>query len=179
MSCFVASIGKLWDDGGLKDLLIESRVYAAGTVEQMMTGKQFNRAARALTLAYEALSSLWLSAFFEWCRENDILTALKDKLSPVLSQVIFSFRDKQCPSTYLDNYIAILKEFLAPHLEEFRQWGCGASPTFKYWDMFLRAVEIMLQNVRSEREGIWKMHLTSTASMLPYMFITNRVNYSR
>jgi hypothetical protein len=41
------------------------------------------------------------------------------------------------------------------------------------------AVEIMLQNVRSEREGIWKMHLTSTASMLPYMFITNRVNYSR
>jgi hypothetical protein len=27
----------------------------------------------------------WLSAFFEWCRENDILTALKDKLSPVLA----------------------------------------------------------------------------------------------
>jgi hypothetical protein len=30
MSCFVASIGKLWGDGGLKDLLIESSVYAAG-----------------------------------------------------------------------------------------------------------------------------------------------------
>jgi hypothetical protein len=29
MSCFVASIGKLWGDGGLKDLLIESSVYAA------------------------------------------------------------------------------------------------------------------------------------------------------
>ena len=75
------------------------------------------------------------------------ITALRDMLSPVLSQVIISCRDKQCPSTYLDNSIAILKEFLAPHLEEFRQWGCGASPTFKYWDMFLRAVEIMLQNV--------------------------------
>jgi hypothetical protein len=53
-------------------------VYAAGTVDQMMTGKQFNSAVRALTLVYEALSSLWLSAFFEWCRENDILTAHKD-----------------------------------------------------------------------------------------------------
>jgi ferric-dicitrate binding protein FerR (iron transport regulator) len=51
----------------------------------MMTGKQFNRAVRALTLVDEALSSLWLSAFFEWCRENDILTALKDKLSLVLA----------------------------------------------------------------------------------------------
>jgi hypothetical protein len=32
MSCFVASIGKLWGDSGLKDLLIESSVYAAGSV---------------------------------------------------------------------------------------------------------------------------------------------------
>jgi ferric-dicitrate binding protein FerR (iron transport regulator) len=53
------------------------------------TGKQFNRAVRALTLVDEALSSLWLSAFFEWCRENDILTALKDKLSLVLASPRF------------------------------------------------------------------------------------------
>jgi hypothetical protein len=33
------AIGKLWGDGGLKDLLIESSVYATGSVEQMMTGK--------------------------------------------------------------------------------------------------------------------------------------------
>jgi hypothetical protein len=61
MSCFVASISKLWGDGGLKDLLIESSVYAAGSVEQMMTGKKFNRAVRALTLVYEALSSVAIS----------------------------------------------------------------------------------------------------------------------
>jgi hypothetical protein len=48
------TFSKLWGDGGLKDLLIESSVYAAGSVEQMMTGKQFNRAVRALTLVYEA-----------------------------------------------------------------------------------------------------------------------------
>ena len=89
MSCFVASIGKLWGDSGLKDLLIESAVYAAGSVDQMMTGKQFNSAVRALTLVSEALSSLWLSAFFEWCRENNILTVRKDKLSPVLASPRF------------------------------------------------------------------------------------------
>jgi uncharacterized Fe-S cluster-containing radical SAM superfamily protein len=64
-------------------------VYAAGSVEQMVTGKQFDRAVRALTLVYEALSSLWLSAFFEWCRKNDILRALKDKLSPFLASPRF------------------------------------------------------------------------------------------
>ena len=65
MLCFVAAIGKLWGDGGLKDLLIESSVYATGSVEQMMTGKQFNSAVRALPLVYEALSSLsWLRLDF-------------------------------------------------------------------------------------------------------------------
>ncbi|VDI73510.1 Hypothetical predicted protein, partial [Mytilus galloprovincialis] len=48
-------IGKLWGDGGLKDLLVDSSVYASGTVDQMLNGKEFNRAVRALTLAFEAL----------------------------------------------------------------------------------------------------------------------------
>jgi hypothetical protein len=72
----------------------------------MMTGKQFNRAVRALTLVYEALSSLWLSAFFEWCRENDILTALKDKLSPVLDfleLIIFCLNVSMTYSTHLQH----------------------------------------------------------------------------
>jgi hypothetical protein len=53
-------------------------VYAAGTVDQMMCGKQFNRAVRAFILVYEALRSLWLSAFFQWCEDNDIVNPLPD-----------------------------------------------------------------------------------------------------
>ncbi|CAC5381043.1 unnamed protein product [Mytilus coruscus] len=45
--------------------------------------------------------------------------------------------------------------------------------------MFLQAIEILLQNVRTEREGNWSLHLNSTAAMLPYIYITNRINYSR
>jgi hypothetical protein len=62
LSCYIAAIGKLWGDGGLKDLLVDSSVYAAGTVDQMLNGKEFNRATRAFVL----------SAFFIWCNENDL-----------------------------------------------------------------------------------------------------------
>jgi hypothetical protein len=44
--------------------------YTAGTVDQMLNGKEFNRATRAFVLAYEALSVSWLSAFFSWCNDN-------------------------------------------------------------------------------------------------------------
>jgi hypothetical protein len=45
--------------------------------------------------------------------------------------------------------------------------------------MFLVAVQIMLSNVRAEREDDWSAHLMSSSKMLPYFFITNRTNYSR
>jgi hypothetical protein len=45
--------------------------------------------------------------------------------------------------------------------------------------MFMVAVQIMLPNVRAEREGDWSAHLMSSSKMLSYFFITNRTNYSR
>jgi hypothetical protein len=42
-------------------LLVDSSVYAAGTVDQMLNGKELNRATRAFVLAYKALSVSWLS----------------------------------------------------------------------------------------------------------------------
>ena len=44
LSCFTACIGKLWADGGLRDPLVDSGVYAGCTVDQMLSGTQFNRA---------------------------------------------------------------------------------------------------------------------------------------
>ncbi|CAG2257502.1 unnamed protein product [Mytilus edulis] len=59
LSCFLASIGKLWADGGLRDLLVDSVVYAGNTAELMLNGKEFNRAVRGFTLVFEALQVLF------------------------------------------------------------------------------------------------------------------------
>jgi hypothetical protein len=42
LSCYIAAIGKLWGDDVLKDLLVDSSVYAAGIADQMLNGKEFN-----------------------------------------------------------------------------------------------------------------------------------------
>ncbi|CAG2194970.1 unnamed protein product [Mytilus edulis] len=73
LSCFISSIGKIWGDGGLRDLLVDSGVYAAATVDQMLAGKQFNRAVRGLTLLYETLKTLWICSFFDWIRQQKCL----------------------------------------------------------------------------------------------------------
>lgn len=80
LSCFIAAISKLWGDAGLKDLLVESSVYASRTIELMLNGKEFNRAVRALTLAYETLRVLWFAAFCSWCKENDLMKSFPNEL---------------------------------------------------------------------------------------------------
>lgn len=179
LACYIASVGKLWGSGGLSDLLIDSSTYAAATADQMLAGKQFNRGVRGLMLAYEALSSLRLLSFFRWCEENELLNAVPDEFWTTVSDLTSSFERNTEVQEKVCDLVCMVERHLLPLLNDFRHWGCQESKTFQYWDMFLTSVEILLCNIRSERDGNWDTHLQSVSAMLPYLFITNRVNYSR
>ena len=69
MSCFLSSIGKLWADGCLRDLLVDSGVYAGNTAEHMLVGNEFIFVG-GFTLVFEALQVLFISAFIHWCRTS-------------------------------------------------------------------------------------------------------------
>ena len=69
-SCFIACVGKFCGDAGLLDILVYSGVYAASTAYQMLASKQFHGVLRRLTLAYETLTAMKLSAFVAWCERS-------------------------------------------------------------------------------------------------------------
>ena len=52
------SVGKVYGSTGLKDILVQSDVYAQGTVDLILQGEEFNQGIRAYILTYEALSQL-------------------------------------------------------------------------------------------------------------------------
>ena len=180
LSCYIAAIGKLWADGGLRDLLVESEVYAGNTVDQMLSGKQFNRSVRGLTLAYEALSEVWLKSFFSWCELERKLQQIPASVWCKITNAQEAVKDHSADvATVIQELDEAVCEHLDPLFKEFRSYGYSRSPTFQYWDMFLKAVEILLQNIRAERTGDWNKSLVSQSRMLPYFFVTYRMNYSR
>ena len=65
--CFIACMKKFWGEAGLLDFLVDSGVYVASTTDQVLVGKQFNRALRGLALAYQTLIAMKLAAFVAWC----------------------------------------------------------------------------------------------------------------
>ena len=64
-------------------------------------------------------------------------------------------------------------------LNEFIEEQQQESKAFKFWIQLLEAVQIVLDNIRAERKGIWQLHLETLAQMLPYMFAANWCNYAR
>ncbi|KAG1682023.1 Sprouty-related, EVH1 domain-containing protein 1 [Nymphon striatum] len=70
--------------------------------------------------------------------------------------------------------IADLKTFLKSFDQELK-----SSATFVFWRQYMDIVQILLQFIRAEREGLWQLHLSSFARMLPWMAMYDHINYLR
>ena len=114
----------------------------------------------------------------KWLEEGGISA----ELDGVIKQLYAVQRSFTKGDVSVENVISLTLEVeqkLLPHLENFIVHGSQKSPTFQFWIKFLKAVQIMLANIRAEREGDWDMHLSTQVNMLPYFFIADRQNYSR
>ncbi len=147
-------------DAGLHHLLADSEVYAPCTVDQMLTGKQFNQAVHGLTLAYEALSELCLNVFMKWCHTNGHLPNIPTKLWDQLIAVQQAIKE-QHPETL--KLVTELESVITNHLDKlmpaFNHDGCQSSQMFSFWHSFLNAVQILLSNIQSERAGDWDLSI--------------------
>lgn len=155
LSCFIASIGKIWASGGLCDILADSGVYASNTVDHMLSGKGFNRAVRGLTVAYECLMVMLLDNFFKWATEENLFADIDECTWQVLLECHSSFAGNEIVNIKATSEVLLLH--VVPMLDRFRKLG-ASSPTFAFWNSFLNAVEIMMMNIRAERDGDWDIN---------------------
>ena len=51
--------------------------------------------------------------------------------------------------------------------------------TIMFWNQYIDMVCILLRYIRAERDGIWQLHLTSLAEMLPFFHAFDHTNYVR
>lgn len=151
--------------------------YAANTVDQMLHGKQFHRAVRGLTLCYEVLLYLLYENFFEWLAENN-KESLKD-LSELYTGFHTQYSDGKCSKESLYQLIINSNSALVTVFNEFRNLRRSQSTTFHFWDECLQSLQLLLEFNRAQREGDWKLDLSSIVAMLPYFFACNKQNYAR
>ncbi|MEW8548470.1 MAG: hypothetical protein AB2693_33625 [Candidatus Thiodiazotropha sp.] len=178
-----AGIGHLYGDAGLRELLFESDVFAVGSVQQILSGKDFDKALRAFKLVDEALSIRFLIQFKRWCSKNN--RTFPDSIHDHLHEFLEKLSDRESDRTTINDLVSgrlgeVVKSDLLPLLSEFREEGMSISPTFRFWNDFL--VRVMLPFklfLSSTRLGLWDVHQYAKAELLPLMFASNRSTYAR
>jgi hypothetical protein len=176
---FIASVGKLFGDGGLLHVLTESGVYAETTARQMLEGKQLSRASRGLKLVLEALSHLQMKALRSWMAENehDWISAECAQnfalLGACFSEEKFDSAKTLC--SRLEPEVSRCFVFL----KQFRMLGRTQSATFAFWDSLLEAIHVFLRLMRAERNADYHLHLTAVSETIPYFLVSGRHNYAK
>ncbi len=175
---YLAVLGKMFDNCGLEDLLVESGVYASGTIAELLKGKQYNRGVRAHKLVAEAMFRLKWTEFCSWLKDANNEPAQHE----VIRALIVDLQTDIVEKSELSNSLETLSSVMTPLIEQFREFeteGHAASQLFSFWDIYLEMVNMLLHFIRAERSGNWLLHLTATAGMTPYFYAMDRMNYSR
>ncbi len=176
---YLASIGKLYGDGGLFNILTESDVYAEGTARQLLQEKQLARGVRSIKLASEALFRLFWQSMQSWL-EKQGLCATTEAQEQILRDVlhIFHGNDKATAQQLISEVETELPE-IQKIIQMFINEGVKQSATFGYWLMFLNGADLLLRILRSEREADFQLHLNCMCEVMPWFSAAGRTNYGK
>jgi len=155
---YLSCIGKRFGDAGFQDDIIEAEVVAAGSIEGVITGHQYNRSIRSHKLMCEALQRLRWQAYLDILSEDDRDAAMKI----VFEVLVMS-----------ENFLTVMRGY-----ENFIKDNT-TNKTVHFWSTYITSmVEDLLLFIRGTREANWSLHLSSVHSILPWFFSYDRINFA-
>ena len=92
-----------------------------------------------------------------------------DELCNLYTDFNASYSNRICNKEAFEKLV-IASERLVALLNEFRELRSAQSPTFYYYDLCLQSLQLLLSSNRAQREGNWKLELSSQVRKLTYFF---------
>ena len=173
---------RVYGDGGLLSMLVNSDVYAPVTARLMLEGRQVSRGNRGMKLMLEALYRLYQEAFWAWVQQRDQTDLRRNDMDKLVRDIQQAFASgdrresdrllfKQLESEHIATIQALQREFTAAGR---MKWA-----TFAYWDTFMEGVGTLLRLLRAERDGLFELHLIAVYETIPRCRAADRGNYVR
>ncbi len=124
---------EIMGSGGLCDILVDFGVYAAATVDQILMGKQYNRATRAVCLSYEALMHVFMTQLINWLNDRESWKQIPKEIWTQLIEAHKSFQsgNNMNPVTAMKGLEDLIEAHVMPLIREFHEWGLQQIPYLK------------------------------------------------
>ena len=171
-------LGPFLEPSGIKNVLIKHEIFGPGVANSVMSGGDYVRSKRGMSLIAEALEQLQMKAFLQETsiEQFDDLSDIVSKIRQLMKDPIDNEdRISELWNDCLEEIVLFERKF-----EEFKAIGCEKSEQFAYWNTFLIDIVPVLRDLtRSFREGNWMLHLSSVYRALALCFAFDRINYKR
>jgi hypothetical protein len=173
----MGTIGKRFVDAGLRDLAVESGIVAEGSVENVMSGKKYNRAVRFHKLVYEAFLRLAWKGFYPWFEEHHVehLPQLQDTIR-LVGELHLDVSQETLNNVLQDPSCQCVMQLFDRYLDHLRE---SNGPLSQFWMSYLDMVDILLGMIRASREGNWLLHMDAIRKMIPWSFAYDKRNYAK
>lgn len=154
-------LGQYLSGSGVAEMFVETDLYGENTVSAILRGTQYNRGVRAHKLLYEAIRRVQMDSFLrQYGRVSDDVFTKITNFQKIISS------DKGEARTYYDflteSSVEIFTEFQNFLMEELE-----ANQNFKFWSNYCVMVDLLLDCIRAERDGLWHLHLQTVDKMIP------------
>lgn len=159
---FMGCIGHTMAGSGLKDVLCQ--VFAANSVDKILTGHAYSRAIRGHLLVQLVLCRIVLEG-------TDVLEEEKREILTLLTNMEELTPDKVQENVSL---VLTLKKFQY-RLESLKDNG----PTAALWVQYFHMVTLMKKFIDSERRGVWDGHLSCVQQMIPFFHASGHFQYAK
>ena len=160
-------IGKKMEGSGFSDVLIESGLITSGSLQGVVTGKNFSRATHCHKVLYETLHRLLLQEFL-----NQQTVKVREKAQ----------KDFECIGTNIDDVMSsessleIVKLYL-DFCQSVRE-GC-LGKTAQFWISYMDHVSLVLSLTRSVKTNDFHLYAGSLQEMCDLFYSFGGQNYAR
>ena len=171
---YLGALGKLLHGSGFEEIVTEERLCAHGSMDRVMSGKNYNRAMRVHVTVLEALERL-LFAKFEQDRDSKLS---KDLMTFMTMKELTNEMSSSTAKKILQSgvYAELFSQYEA-FKENVRSGKYGK--TAQYWIQYMDRVWLLLQFVQATKTNNFSLHVSCLKDLCPLLFTMNHQNYAR
>ena len=172
---FLKCIGKFIDNSRLDERFVESGIYGPQTLEQIKGGKHMKRSFEAYLTLFIALYELYLEKLASFYPEIENLRNASNQIAEKISNSRNSNR-KEVKEGHEQMFHQIENVDLLSRQKSFD--SCLRNQS-KFLRNFMKMFEKLLLFIRSSRQSIWNLHLSSICELTKHFFAFDLQNYAR
>ena len=157
------------ESNGIQNLSVEEKVYGPAVGNSVMSGRNYIRGKRRMSLITEAMEQLQLYSLLQYS-DGEVFSELFDKIDELVIMICNPCKNQVNITSQWSKFMNILDKF-EEAVNTFKASGSAESNLFPYWNNFLSNMAPVLWDLtRPFRDADWYLHLSSVSRAIDLCF---------